>query len=62
MAPLRAPRWWAATHVYKVVFDLESLSVDYEKTEETRKEEFEDKKRRGKTYEEFEKEWRSWND
>lgn len=48
---------WTAQNVYKVVYDPETLRVDKEATERRRAEEREDRKRRGKPYAEFIKEW-----
>ncbi|MFH1646522.1 MAG: hydantoinase B/oxoprolinase family protein, partial [Chloroflexota bacterium] len=46
-----------AGNVYRVAFDPETYEVDHEKTEELRNREREDRKARGMTWEEFEKEW-----
>ncbi|HJX12081.1 MAG TPA: hydantoinase B/oxoprolinase family protein [Dehalococcoidales bacterium] len=46
-----------AENVYHVAFDPETLEVDHEKTGELRNREREDRKARGMTWEEFEKEW-----
>ena len=48
---------WAARHVYHVIYDGETLKVDYERTKEEKEKERVDRKRRGKPYEEFEKGW-----
>ncbi|MFH1151403.1 MAG: hydantoinase B/oxoprolinase family protein [Actinomycetota bacterium] len=48
---------WAARNVYKVAFDRETSLVDEEATARLRSEEREDRKRRGISLEEFEKEW-----
>jgi N-methylhydantoinase B/oxoprolinase/acetone carboxylase alpha subunit len=48
---------WTAKNVYKVAYDPDTLEVHYKKTEELRQLEREDRKKRGKKYEEFEKEW-----
>ena len=48
---------WAAENVFKVVYDREKLIVDYERTEQERQKEREQRKERGKSYDEFEKEW-----
>lgn len=46
-----------AEHVYCVVFDLQTLTVDLEKTREKRDEERRARVRRGRRYEEFEADW-----
>lgn len=46
-----------AEKVYHVAYDPETLEVDYDKTNELRQKEREDRKARGKRWEEFEKEW-----
>jgi N-methylhydantoinase B/oxoprolinase/acetone carboxylase alpha subunit len=48
---------WAATNVYYVAYDAETWTADEEKTRELRKLEHEDRLRRAKSYDEFEKEW-----
>jgi len=48
---------WAARNVYHVAYDEESLMVDDEKTKELREKERQERIKRGKKYEEFEKEW-----
>jgi acetophenone carboxylase len=48
---------WVAQNVYHVAYDPATLQVDYPKTEELRKLEFESRKTRGKKYEDFTKEW-----
>ncbi len=48
---------WAATNVYHVAYDTETWTADEEKTAELRKQEREDRLRRAKSYDEFEKEW-----
>lgn len=48
---------WTAANVYHVSYDTETWTVDNEKTAELRKKEREDRLRRAKNYEEFEKEW-----
>jgi acetophenone carboxylase len=48
---------WAAQNIYKIVYDMETLQVDPKKTQELRQAEREQRKRRGKPYKEFEKEW-----
>jgi acetophenone carboxylase len=48
---------WAAQNIYRVSYDPVTFRVDYKKTEELRQAEREARKRRGKPYAEFEKEW-----
>lgn len=48
---------WVAKNICHVAYDPELLRVDYEETEKLRQEERENRKKRGKKYEEFEKEW-----
>jgi len=48
---------WVSSNVYKVVYDPARLRVDYEKTDELRRQEREERKKRGRPYAEFEKEW-----
>jgi len=48
---------WAARNIYKVAFDPETYEIDYEETQRLRQQERELRKRRGKKYEEWEKEW-----
>ena len=48
---------WTAENVYHVAYDPETLEADVEKTEQLRKKEREDRKSRGMTWAEFEKEW-----
>jgi acetophenone carboxylase len=48
---------WTAINVYKIVFDPETLAVDYETTKKVRQEERADRIRCGKSYDEFEQEW-----
>ena len=48
---------WAAKNVYHIVYDPDVLEVDPEKTEEARQRERENRKERGKRYQDFEKEW-----
>lgn len=48
---------WAAQNVYRVAYDPATLRVDQKKTEEWRQAEREERKRRGKPFAEFEKEW-----
>jgi len=48
---------WVAKNVYKVVYDEDTLLVDSEKTKFRREQELADRKSRGLSYNEFEKEW-----
>ncbi|MFH1646440.1 MAG: hydantoinase B/oxoprolinase family protein [Chloroflexota bacterium] len=48
---------WAARNVYKVVYDEKRLAVDAEKTRAIRDAEKQDRKKRGKKFAQFEKEW-----
>jgi len=48
---------WVAQNIYKVAYDPVTHGVDYEATEQLRVEEREQRKQRGKSYDEFEKEW-----
>jgi N-methylhydantoinase B/oxoprolinase/acetone carboxylase alpha subunit len=48
---------WVAQNVYKVAYDPETFNIDEQKTEVLRQQEREDRKQRGKPYDEFEKEW-----
>jgi N-methylhydantoinase B/oxoprolinase/acetone carboxylase alpha subunit len=48
---------WAARHIYRVVYDPQTLRLDEEKTKELRDQTREERKRRGKPYAEFEAEW-----
>lgn len=48
---------WVAHNIYHVNYDPSTLEVDYKKTEELRQKEREDRKTRGKKYEEFTREW-----
>jgi acetophenone carboxylase len=48
---------WVAMNVYHVAYDTDLWLADAEKTAELRRKEREDRLRRGKSYEEFEKEW-----
>ena len=48
---------WVATNIYKVAYDPERLKVDYERTAKLRQEEREARKKRGKPYAEWEREW-----
>jgi acetophenone carboxylase len=50
---------WTAENVYRVVYDKTRLKVDVEATETARASEREARLRRGKPYDEFEKEWLS---
>jgi acetophenone carboxylase len=48
---------WTARNVYKVVYDPVTLRVDKEATEKERAKEREDRRRRGKPYDDFVREW-----
>jgi len=48
---------WAVENIYKVVYDHETFAIDYESTEKERQKEREERKKRGKPYDEFEREW-----
>ncbi len=48
---------WAAKNIYHLVYDEESLRVDFEATEQARKAVREQRKTSGKTYDEFVREW-----
>jgi len=48
---------WIARNVYHVAYDPETWTADEEKTGELRKQEREDRLRRAKSYQAFEKEW-----
>jgi len=48
---------WVAQNVYKVVYDPETLIPDLEATERLRAEERENRKKRGRTWDEFQTEW-----
>lgn len=48
---------WVARNVYYVAYDPETWTADIEKTKEKRYQEREDRLRRAKSYNEFEKEW-----
>jgi len=48
---------WAAQNIYKIVYDIETLQVNYSKTKELRQRERLERLRRGKPYEEFQREW-----
>ena len=48
---------WIARNVYHVAYDAETWTADEEKTKELRQQEREDRLRRAKSYDEFEKEW-----
>lgn len=50
---------WAAENVYKVAYDKDKLLLDEKGTEELRKAERANRKKRGKSFEEFEEEWSS---
>jgi acetophenone carboxylase len=48
---------WTAMNIYKVVFDPNTFSVDYEASEDARQKEREDRMRRAKPYDVFERGW-----
>ncbi len=48
---------WTAQNVYKVVYDPDTLEVDYPKTEELRQREREDRIKRGRKFKTFQREW-----
>jgi N-methylhydantoinase B/oxoprolinase/acetone carboxylase alpha subunit len=48
---------WAATNVYRVAFDDETLEVDLDGTQRLREEERDRRRKQGKPYHEFLKEW-----
>ena len=48
---------WAARNVYRVAFNEETLEIDYADTKKLREQERERRKREGKPYHEFMKEW-----
>jgi len=48
---------WTARHIYKVVFDEQTLIVNYEETERLREKERQARKARGVPYHEFLKQW-----
>ena len=48
---------WTVQNVYHIAYDPERLIPDYEKTKELREKERQARLARGKTYEEFEKDW-----
>jgi acetone carboxylase alpha subunit len=48
---------WAARHIYGIAYDPETLRLDVKATEIRRLAIREERKRRGKTYAEFQKEW-----
>ncbi len=48
---------WTAENVYHIAYDPATLELDNEKTEQLRQEERENRKSRGMTWAEFEKEW-----
>lgn len=48
---------WTAINIYKVVFDPETLTVDYGGTEEERQKERTNRKRRAQSYDAFERDW-----
>jgi len=48
---------WAARHIYKVAFDEETLEIDVPGTEKLRQQERDRRKKEGKPFHEFMKEW-----
>ncbi len=48
---------WTATNVYHVAYDVETWTADLKKTQEMRNGEHQRRLRRGKAFEEFEREW-----
>ncbi|MFC1979566.1 hydantoinase B/oxoprolinase family protein [Chloroflexota bacterium] len=48
---------WTAKNVFKVAYDHEKMQVDYEGTQKLRDEERKARLKRGKPYDEFEKDW-----
>jgi len=48
---------WAATNIYHVVYDQETLRLDAKATQDRRSEVLQERKQRGKTYDEFMHEW-----
>ncbi len=48
---------WTAVNIYKVAYGAERRKVDIEKTKQQRQEERKSRLARGKSYDEFEKEW-----
>jgi acetophenone carboxylase len=50
---------WAARHVYKVVYNPDTLEIDYKKTAEEREAERRKRVERGKRYEEFIEVWQA---
>jgi acetophenone carboxylase len=48
---------WAAMNIYKVAFDQNSFRLDSERTETLRREAGKERLKRGKKYDEFEREW-----
>jgi acetophenone carboxylase len=48
---------WAARNVYRIAFNEETLELDYEETKKLREQERERRKREGRPYHEFMKEW-----
>jgi len=48
---------WTAINIYKVVYDQDTFTVDYERTREERQREREHRKKRSKPYDQFEREW-----
>ena len=48
---------WAARNVYRIAFNEETLELDYEETKKLREQERKRRKREGRPYHEFMKEW-----
>lgn len=48
---------WAAKHIYHVEYDERTLRLDKARTEESRKKTREERKKRGKSFSEFETQW-----
>ncbi len=48
---------WTAINIFKVVYDPETFTLDYDGTEKERQMERENRKSRAKPYEAFEKDW-----
>ena len=48
---------WTAQNIYRVAYDPKTLEVDYQKTEQLRQKEREDRIRRGRQFKDFEREW-----
>jgi hypothetical protein len=48
---------WTAVNIYKIAYNAERRKVDIEKTKQQREEERKSRMARGKSYDDFEKEW-----